>query len=202
MASVRSLRRELKTRRRQLPQAQRAIMNHRLCRHLLGSSCFLRSHTVAAYIPFGGEPDLRPVLQAAAERGKQCFLPVVLPHENRLVFRRWQPGQTLISNRFGIPEPPPEAGECLVHGIDLVLTPLVAFDHEGNRVGMGAGFYDRSFAFRLLREHWPGPRLVGTAWAFQQQTKLPKQAWDIPLDAVITETGWQDFCQVEAATKQ
>jgi 5-formyltetrahydrofolate cyclo-ligase len=77
--------------------------------------------------------------------------------------------------------------------LDLVLTPLVGFDHKGNRLGMGGGYYDRSFAFLLRRQNWKKPRLVGLAYDFQQLDKLPAKNWDVPLTAVATDTHWHSF---------
>jgi 5-formyltetrahydrofolate cyclo-ligase len=71
--------------------------------------------------------------------------------------------------------------------LDLVLAPLVAFDAHGNRLGMGGGFYDRSFAYLLRHTRWLRPRLIGLAYDFQRQSRLPSQAWDVPLQAIATD---------------
>jgi 5-formyltetrahydrofolate cyclo-ligase len=71
--------------------------------------------------------------------------------------------------------------------LDLVLTPLVAFDAQGHRLGMGGGFYDRSFAYLLRHSRWLRPRLIGLAYDFQRQTRLPHQPWDVPLHAIATD---------------
>lgn len=92
----------------------------------------------------------------------------------------------MIHNRFGIPEPvqsrrhPPGI-------LDLVVVPLVGFDAKCNRMGMGGGFYDRCFAHRLARQH-SGPRLVGLAFDCQQVDELPVEPWDVPLDAIVTQS--------------
>ena len=71
--------------------------------------------------------------------------------------------------------------------LDLVLVPLVAFDDRGNRLGMGGGYYDQTFAFLSQRQHYRRPTLLGVAYEFQRLVALPVQAWDIPLDGVATE---------------
>ena len=76
--------------------------------------------------------------------------------------------------------------------LDLVLVPLVGFDGAGNRLGMGGGFYDRSFAF-LGQRRWRRPRLVGVAFDLQRVDRLPRRAWDVPLDAVASERGCYRF---------
>ena len=77
--------------------------------------------------------------------------------------------------------------------IDLVLMPLTAFDAHGHRLGMGGGYYDRTFSFRRGRAHWLRPRLVGVAWAFQRVDALDVAPWDVPMDAVATDRGVTRF---------
>ena len=98
-------------------------------------------------------------------------------------------GTALARNRFGILEPASRRRDrarkpC---AIDVVLAPLVAFDSEGNRLGMGGGFYDRTLARLGHLRHWRTPRLVGVAYDFQKVDALPAQDWDVPLDAVVSE---------------
>ncbi|MCA1778116.1 MAG: 5-formyltetrahydrofolate cyclo-ligase [Xanthomonadaceae bacterium] len=144
---------------------------------------------IAGFLPFQGEPDLTPALKALAGGGHRIWLPVI--DGKSMAFRRWIPGQPLEPNRFGIPEPVAGA-HCLPQQLELVLTPLVAFSATGNRLGMGAGFYDRSFAFARA-EPDAGPWMVGIAYALQQVDSLPVEPWDVPLGAVITERGLQVF---------
>ena len=113
----------------------------------------------------------------------------------RCNLRPIEPGTPLRRNRFQIPEPDVSPAEWLPpSALDLVLTPLVAFDSTGTRLGMGGGFYDRSFAF--LRDPDPvghRPRLIGLAYEFQQVEALVRQPWDVPLDAAATEKAWSVF---------
>lgn len=190
MASASDIRRQMKQRRRALSEAQRRQMGQSLCLHLLRSHHYRNASSLAAYFPFGGEPDLRPVMRRALQDHKTIFLPVIREGEGRLYFRPWTPDSVMRKNRYGIPEPADATEERPPQYLDLVLTPLVAFDEHGNRIGMGAGFYDRSFAFRRGRRHMGAPYLVGTAWSFQQMDNLDPMPWDIPLDAVVTEQGW------------
>jgi 5-formyltetrahydrofolate cyclo-ligase len=190
MAAASDIRRQMKQRRRALSQAQQRDMADTLCRHLLRSHAYRNAGSLAAYFPFGGEPDLRPLMHRAVEDRKSVFLPVVRDGEQRLHFRPWTPAMPMVKNRYGIPEPADPSGERPPQYLDLVLTPLVAFDPHGNRIGMGAGFYDRSFAFRRQRRRMSVPLLVGTAWSFQQLEVIEAMPWDVPLDAVVTEQGW------------
>ena len=95
----------------------------------------------------------------------------------------------MYKNRYGIPEPahPNKARNFPLRSLDLVLMPLVGFDTQGNRLGMGGGYYDRSFAFLHRHSHWRKPHLMGTAYEFQRLSKLDAQPWDVPLDAIVTE---------------
>lgn len=190
MAAASDIRRQMKQRRRALSPAQQRDMADALCRHLLCSHAYRNADSLAAYFPFGGEPDLRPLMKRALEDRKSVFLPVVRNGEYRLHFRPWTPTVAMRNNRYGIPEPADPAGERPPQSLDLVLTPLVAFDAHGNRLGMGAGFYDRSFAFKQQRRRMGMPLLVGTAWSFQQLDTIEAMPWDVPLDAVVTEQGW------------
>ena len=90
------------------------------------------------------------------------------------------------SNAYGIAEP---TGRVLINPrrLDLVLTPLVAFDAYGTRLGMGGGHYDRSFHFLLHRRHWLRPKLIGVGYRFQQVPVIRRQPWDIPLWAAVTD---------------
>jgi len=147
----------------------------------------LQSQRVAAYLATDGEIDPYPLMQSLWESGKTIYLPVLAPFSNRkLWFAEFKPTDVLAFNRFGIPEP---VRRRLIKpcALDLVLTPLVAFDSNGHRVGMGGGYYDRSFAFLRRRRYWRKPRLLGLAYELQKQTSIKANDWDIPLNAVATE---------------
>ena len=91
-------------------------------------------------------------------------------------------------NRYGIPEPQCPRDELVEAAeIELVLIPLLAFDRRGHRLGSGAGYYDRSFAFLREVERPALPLLVGVAYAFQEVESIAPEAWDVPLDFVATE---------------
>ena len=140
---------------------------------------------VAGYWAMDGEIALH-VWQLQLPAGCIYCLPVL--HEDRLRFAPWRPGDALVSNRFGIPEPD-VAADSLIDARDmtLVVVPLVGFDRSGNRLGMGGGWYDRSFDFR---QHQPAPPwLVGAAFVDQQVDTIKSADWDVALDAVCTDTG-------------
>ena len=82
-------------------------------------------------------------------------------------------------------------------GLDLILLPLVGFDLKGNRLGMGGGYYDRTLSYLRHRRFWIKPRLVGVAHECQKVDSLIARPWDIPLDAVVTETAFYRFNKPE-----
>ena len=139
-----SLRRRYRARRRGLSERQQRIHADCIRRLFLASPLLWRVRRIAAYLSVDGEPDLRPLLRRLHELGKVLALPVV-EAGNRMSFFVHRPDWPLVVNRFGIEEPGPQAAWLQPLALDLVLTPLTAFDHQGNRLGMGGGFYDRRF---------------------------------------------------------
>ncbi len=192
MSNRNLLRQQMRQRRNALPHHQQAAMSMALCKHLSTSRLFLNSQRIAFYLPNDGEVDLRPLLELAWQLRKDCYLPVLAQRNTRqLWFLPYTPATGLYLNRYGIPEPGHTRHQRGLKPIslDLILMPLVAFDPQGNRLGMGGGFYDRTLASLVPRRSWNKPRLVGTAYAFQCVEQLDAQDWDVPLHAVATESG-------------
>lgn len=177
--------------RRQLPPVEQSAAAQNITERLLSQVFFQKAARIAAYLPFDGEVDTSLLISAANNAGKTIFLPVLVNHGKDMKFTVYTPEQRLLVNRFGIPEPARE--ECCyiaANQLDLVLTPLVAFDHSLNRVGMGAGYYDRCFSFLRHRKNWNKPRLIGLAYDFQCVAAIKTREWDVPLSGVATETAF------------
>ncbi|MGB5396120.1 MAG: 5-formyltetrahydrofolate cyclo-ligase, partial [Gammaproteobacteria bacterium] len=152
------------------------------------SRFFTNSNTIAGYLANDGEISARYILERAWLMHKQVFLPVLSPLGHRLYFAPHLPGGPLQANRFGILEPDCHPREWRsARQLDLILLPLVAFDSNGNRAGMGGGFYDRSLSYRQHRQHWLRPALYGLAHELQKTEQLNVRPWDIPLDGIATE---------------
>lgn len=184
------LRRYFRSRRQSLSaQVQRNNSLH-VARHLLKTGHLLRSRRIGAYWANDGEVDLHPLLTELHHRRKILALPVV-DRGGRMSFFRHRPGAPLFINRYNIPEPAEGAAFINGRSLDLVLVPLVAFDGFGVRLGMGAGYYDRFLgALPVLMR----PRIVGIAHEVQRSSDpLPFDDWDVPMDGVVTEAGWQPF---------
>lgn len=181
-----SLRIELRARRRAIPPARRIGAAEALAARLLALPFAPRQGRVAGYWAMDGEIALHAWQLALPATVDYC-LPV-LGNDQRLRFAPWRPGLPLLQNRYGIPEPDVDAGALFdARDMDMVVMPLVGFDPRGNRLGMGAGWYDRSFDFR--RSSPMPPSLVGAAFSEQQVDALDAQAWDVGLDAVCTDAG-------------
>lgn len=178
-----ALRREMRQRRRGLPGFRRRLANRALVRHLVNLPAYRRARDLAVYWPADGEADVRAVAAHAWSNGKRLYLPVV-GRGGLMRFARWMQHGDLRPNRYGIPEPV-QVRQCVPAGrLDLVVMPLVAFDARGNRLGMGGGYYDRALSGQRWRR-----LLVGVAFSCQHASSIPAQAWDVPIDLVITERG-------------
>ncbi len=189
MPDYKSLRQSIRRQRRALAEATARRCAEELAQHAIRHPLLRNADHVAAYLAADGEIDPAPLLDYLWSAGKTVYLPVLIPFAHgKLWFARYRPGDLLVENRFGIPEPKRRQLVKPVN-LDLVLMPLVAYDARGHRIGMGGGFYDRSFAFLHARRHWRKPTLVGLAYQFQQQGRITPNAWDVPLDAIATEAG-------------
>lgn len=185
----RSLRQQMRRQRRSLsPSQQRAaaIAVRNRIRHQLW---FLKARHVALYLPNDGEIDPTPLLKLCWKMRKQVYLPVLHPiRHNRLWFIKYTPNTRMSPNRFGIPEPSlRKHPRRPAWAMDLVMLPLVAFDAAGNRMGMGGGFYDRTFGYKLKEKSMKGAQLIGLAHEFQRVEELPVQPWDVPLFGIVTD---------------
>ena len=142
---------------------------------------------IGAYWAVRGELPLSHALTRFYERGQIVFLPVLAAAE-LLRFAPWLPGEALVANRFGIPEPE-KNGASIVdpHALDAVLVPMLAFDRRGHRLGTGGGWYDRSFAFLQSRPRPANTLLIGIAYGFQEVPMVPDAAHDVRMDYIATE---------------
>ncbi len=184
------LRRKIRAQRRALSPKQQQDHSLSMGRILTRSSLFSNSQRIAIYIENDGEMNVTALISRILGHGKRCYLPVLRPiRPNRLWFSEYRPGDNLIHNRYGIREPNINRRKPVpTYALDLVLMPLVAFDATGNRIGMGGGFYDRTFAYLKSRSKWRKPRLIGIAHELQKLDSVQPNIWDVPMDGVVTET--------------
>jgi 5-formyltetrahydrofolate cyclo-ligase len=184
------LRRALRARRAALPAAARAAAARRILASLAASPLLRPGREVALYMATGGEVPTDAVLRLALARGCRISLPRISDYgAHRMQFIRWR-GGALRNNHYGIAEP---RGGTVVPAqrLQRVLLPLTGFDGNGSRIGSGAGYYDRAFAFRLGRRG--PPLLVGLGFEAQRTPLLQRAAHDVPLDMIVTERGLHAF---------
>ncbi len=177
-----NLRKQLRQRRRQLNAEARQWASQLICQNIVQLSEWITARKIAGYQALPEEVNLTACL---SEFGKTIYLPKI--EANRLQFRLWDSDNALIPNDLGILEPGTEQPKISPSELDLVLVPLVGFDRHGQRLGMGGGFYDRTFSFRIAKT--TAPFLLGVAFECQCVTNLVPQPWDVKLDAIATESG-------------
>ncbi|MGQ3040505.1 MAG: 5-formyltetrahydrofolate cyclo-ligase [Brevundimonas sp.] len=136
---------------------------------------------VAVYRAIGSEIDMDALSVALERQGRTLCLPVVIQTDEAMIFRRWASGEPLEPDAIGVPAPLPLAE---VVSPALILTPLLAFDAVGGRLGQGGGYYDRTFAAL------PATLRVGVAYTGQQVETLSLEIHDVRLHGVLTEAGY------------
>jgi len=158
--------------------------------HIGRLPAFRRARHIAVFLAFDGEPSLNLLIAHARRRGKRLYAPVL--RGMTMTFAEIEASARLATNFFGIAEP--QLGATIdARELDLVLTPLVAFDDRGTRIGVGRGYYDRCFGFLRNRRLWRRPKLCGVAYELQRVPELASNNWDVPLWGVVTEAGVQRF---------
>ena len=204
------LRRQFRSARRALKSAERKKSSLAIATQLRHSHEYQQAEHIGVYSAKTDELSLDTLIQFAREDQKSLYLPVI-DHsntENRMIFSVWQSGDKLIKNKYGIFQPNVTFQTIHAPRLDMVLLPLLAFDHQGQRLGMGGGYYDRFFSnsetntthhnaknnHEKTSEEYSDesrgasmPARIGIAHSSQQCDFLPGEEWDILLHAVITE---------------
>lgn len=180
------IRREMRARRAALAPTERISAADGLAEQLVQLAEWHVDQRIAGYWAVNGEMLLHRAAAACERRRAQWYLPRL--DGDTLRFAPWTVGDPLSPNGFGIPEPAVPLAQCVApESLELVLVPLVAFDRRGGRLGAGAGFYDRAFAFLNAGERPREPLLVGVGFAFQEVEAIAPAPWDVRLDFVCTE---------------
>ncbi|EAN6151608.1 5-formyltetrahydrofolate cyclo-ligase [Salmonella enterica] len=182
--SRQEIRRVIRQRRRALTPEQQRRFGQQAAARMLSFPPVVMAHTVAVFLSFDGELDTQPLIEQLWLSGKRVYLPVLHPFSaGNLLFLHYHPHSELVTNRLKIQEPKLDVRDVLpLSQLDVLVTPLVAFDDDGQRLGMGGGFYDRTL------QNWQSYGLtpVGYTHDCQRVEKLPVEEWDIPLPAVVT----------------
>ena len=178
------LRKELRALRSALEPTQVQQYSAAICTKV--ASLITRANHVAGYYALGKEVDLLSLMSSLASADKTTYVPIVLP-EFQMQFAAVDDQTPVSVNRYGIKEP--LVDNTLLKTalqMDAVLVPLVGFDEQCQRMGMGGGYYDRCFAHRL--KGYSQPLLIGVAYEMQCVDTVFAQSWDVPLDCVVTES--------------
>jgi 5-formyltetrahydrofolate cyclo-ligase len=182
------LRQDIRLKRRALSAEFQQKASLSICKQVSHLNRFRLSEHIAFYLPSQGEIDPLPILEEAQRAGKHCYLPLLHPHQiNTLLFMPYKVGDPLIENRYHILEPAYQQDKHFsVAQLDIVFVPLVAFDKDNQRLGMGKGYYDRTFAF-LQQSKKDKPYLIGLAYRMQAVETLITEPHDVRLHHIITE---------------
>lgn len=178
------IRQTIRQARRQLTPEQQKIAAEQAKLNTLQHPKIAQAKNIALFLSFDGEINTQPLIDALWKQNKQVYLPVLHPFSaHHLLFLHYRPDTQLVKNRFNIAEPPLDVRDVLPpEQLDVMLIPLVAFDNQGQRLGMGGGFYDRTLANWQQSGFYP----IGLAHDCQQVEQLPIAPWDIPLPEIIT----------------
>lgn len=185
------LRRELRRERSLLSPRARLDAGFKVAASLATSGWLRPGRRIGLYLATGSELDLSETIRLANARGCTLFIPrITRARTGSMTFAPL--AGSLRRNRYGILEPTTRQRRHPSR-LDLILLPLLGFDDRGNRLGSGAGYYDRALAYRLRRCNWRGPVLLGVAYACQQLHTIDAAPTDVPLDGVVTEQGIRFF---------
>ncbi|QSX37945.1 5-formyltetrahydrofolate cyclo-ligase [Shewanella sedimentimangrovi] len=176
-----AIRKDIRSHRKALTPDEQHTASRAAASHVL--DCLPHAQRVALYLENDGELGTRPLIEALWAKGCETYLPVLHPFaEGHLLFIHYEADTQMTANVYGIPEPKLSVQRlCPANQLDAIITPLVAFDSTGNRLGMGGGFYDRTLANLPDRV-----KVIGLAHDCQRLPALPVEAWDVPLPMIVT----------------
>jgi len=184
---MKNLRTRIKQKREQLSSENVDQLGDAIFRNLLDSNILEDKSRIAIYCSVNNEVATMQIIKHLWTKDKELFLPII--KSNQLVFGSYKSGDNLSNNKFDIPEPTTQREELITADVlDLVIVPLVAFDSDCNRLGMGGGYYDRALAFKKTSSKTSSPLLIGLAYELQKVNILEINSWDIPMDGIISES--------------
>ncbi len=182
----------IRRRRQKLGVGARSRAARELAKKICTLPEYQSARRIALYLSSDSEIDCGFIMKAAWRAGKQCFLPVLRtdnPKAHQMDFVSFTPGSPLRLNRYGILEPK-KGAKIATSALDLVIVPLVGFDRDGHRIGMGGGYYDRAFEFTRMQKSGVNalnlPVLVGVAYHLQEELKIRPKPWDVTLSSIVS----------------
>lgn len=182
------LRKEVRNRRQQLSNDEQQQASLDLCATLISQPKIQAAKTISLYLANDGEISLEPFIDWCWQNNKAVYLPVIHPFSpGNLLFLHYSQATHLIANKYNILEPKLAVTDVLpLAQLDVLIAPLVAFDRQGNRLGMGGGFYDRTLSSWHKSKIQQSLLPIGVAHNCQLLDSIPNQHWDIPLPEIIT----------------
>ena len=184
-----AIRQQIRQRRQQLSTLQQHQAGRDLVQQFSQHPQIQSAQHIAIYLHNDGELNTQAVIDWCWQQGKQVYIPILHPFSHKqLLFTRLTATTPLLNNKYGISEPRLDVTQVIPYlDLDLVCSPLVAFDLAGNRLGMGGGYYDRTFSqHQFVRHGQQPPYILGLAHDCQQHDNLPIAPWDIPIKEIIT----------------
>ncbi|MFU2047216.1 5-formyltetrahydrofolate cyclo-ligase [Avibacterium gallinarum] len=177
------IRQRIRQLRQSLSPAEQNLAEQKITQQALDLIEKKQAKHIGLYLSFDGEISTKQLIQQLWKKNIAVYLPILHPFSaNNLLFLRYHPNSPLQKNKFGILEPKLDVRNVLpTNELDIIFTPLVAFDKQGNRLGMGGGFYDRTLQNWQQKNFLP----IGLAHQCQQVDALPIESWDIPLFGVL-----------------
>ncbi|MCJ8319596.1 MAG: 5-formyltetrahydrofolate cyclo-ligase [Colwellia sp.] len=187
------LRKEIRKRRNNLTTLEQLTAAKQLKHRLAAHKKIKPANHIAVYLANDGELDPCDFITWCWQQGKKVYLPVIHPFsKGHLLFLNYTKNSIMVINRYGILEPKLDVRSIrTIDNIDVLCTPLVAFDETGSRLGMGGGFYDRTLEAwykNFKTNHQIPPYPIGIAHNCQRVDIIPSEHWDIPLPEIITPT--------------
>lgn len=179
------LRKAIRTARNSLTADEQTRASLTACQNMLTEILALDAKHIALYLTHDGELATPPLINALWQLGIHTYLPRLHPfNAGQLLFLHYSADTPMQANQFGILEPKLDVRAIKpLTELDIVITPLVAFDTAGNRMGMGGGYYDRTLAnWQIAGKPVP----MGYAHDCQQVASLSCEHWDVPLPRIIT----------------
>lgn len=184
-----AIRQQIRQRRQQLSIQQQQQAGRDLVLQFSQHPHIQSAQHIAIYLHNDGELNTQAVIDWCWQQGKQVYIPILHPFSHKqLLFTRLTATTPLVKNKYGISEPRLNVTDVIPYlQLDLVCSPLVAFDLAGNRLGMGGGYYDRTFSqHQFVRDGQQPPYVLGLAHDCQQHDNLPIAPWDMPIKEIIT----------------
>lgn len=189
------LRQTFRNKRLALSTAEQAEAGKQLVSQFQEHAVFENTQNVALYLSYNGEINTQPLIDYLWSQQRNVFVPILHPFcKGHLLFQAFTASTRMRNNQFGILEPTLDARYvCPAENLQLIMTPLVAFDSSGNRLGMGGGFYDRTLLALQNKNLSNKPTVVGLAHDLQLTSTLPTETWDIPLPYILTPNKLYSF---------